>query len=108
MASSTTADRVREQASEKISETATKAREKASNIASRMQDAGSQAAQTAQDRLSQLRESASEYYEQGRQRLQAMGQTVQGQITESPMTSVLIAAGLGVLLGVMGVMIVRR
>jgi ElaB/YqjD/DUF883 family membrane-anchored ribosome-binding protein len=105
MASSSTADRVKEQVNDKISETASKAREKTSDVTSRLQEAGSQAAQMAQDSLSQLRDSASEYYEQGRQRLQTMGKRVQGQIVEAPMKSVLIAAGLGF---VIGFLVMRR
>ena len=47
----------------------------------------------------QGRERATEYYEQGRQRAMEMEQNLESYIREQPVKAVLIAAGVGCLLG---------
>jgi ElaB/YqjD/DUF883 family membrane-anchored ribosome-binding protein len=48
-----------------------------------------------------LRDQASEYYERGRDMAQQWEQNLEGYIQEQPIKSILIAAGVGLLLGVL-------
>lgn len=75
-----------------------------------LRDVGSQLRDQAQQQFGQVRDQASqyyeqgrdravEYYEQGRQRAMEMEQNLENYIREQPVKSVLIAAGVGCLLG---------
>jgi len=55
---------------------------------------GTQVRDTAQ----QVSKTASDYYEQGREQLEDVGQSLEEYIREKPVQSVLMAAGLGMLL----------
>jgi ElaB/YqjD/DUF883 family membrane-anchored ribosome-binding protein len=46
-------------------------------------------------------DTAAEYYEQGREQLESMGQSLEAHIREKPLQSVLLAAGLGMLLALL-------
>src|SRR5438094_655821 len=52
-------------------------------------------------RYNQLRDQASQYYDQGRQRAQEWEESLENYIHEKPLQAVLIAAGVGVLLGLL-------
>ena len=52
-------------------------------------------------RYGQLRDQATDYYEQGRQRATEMEQSLEQYVHEKPIQSLLIAAGVGMLLGVL-------
>jgi len=58
------------------------------------QAVGTQVRDTAQ----QVSKAASDYYEQGREQLEYVGQSLEEHIREKPLQSVLMAAGLGMLL----------
>ena len=73
--------------------------EKASQVQEKLRSMGSQVRDTAQETASQLRDRASEYYEYGRERAREWEQDLEGFVRERPIQSVLIAAGLGMVLG---------
>jgi len=66
-----------------------------------LRDAGSQIRDAATEKVSQLRDQAGEYYEQGKQRAQEWEQGLEEYIREKPVQSLLIAAGVGMLLGIL-------
>ena len=78
---------------ENLQEVGTKARDVA-------QQAAGQVREVAQERLGQLRDTAEEYYQMGRDRATDLERTIEERIREKPLNSVLMAAGLGVLLGI--------
>ena len=49
----------------------------------------------------QVRDQATEYYEQGRQRAMEMEQTLEQYVHDKPIQSLMIAAGVGMLLGML-------
>ena len=63
-------------------------REKAQELGAKAQGLGTQAT-----------ELASEYYQQGREQVLALEQAVEAQIRDKPIQSLLIAGGVGLLLG---------
>jgi len=67
----------------------------------RMQEQGREIAQRAQDLATQGKEAATEYYEQGRERVQEWQQQLEHQVREKPLQSLLIAAGIGLLIGLL-------
>ena len=48
-----------------------------------------------------MRDSATEYYEQGRQRAMEMEQSLEAYVQEKPIQALLMAAGAGLLLGML-------
>ena len=79
-------------------------------VGQQLRDAGAQLRDQATQQFGQIRDQASqyyeqgrdravEYYEQGRQRAMEMEQNLESYIREQPVKSVLIAAGIGCLLG---------
>jgi ElaB/YqjD/DUF883 family membrane-anchored ribosome-binding protein len=72
-----------------------------SEIAKDVQDMGHAARQMAAERVEQFRDSANEYLDQGKARAREFGETMQHQIQEQPMKSILIAGAVGFLLGVL-------
>ena len=67
----------------------------------RMQEQGREMSQRAQDLATQGKEAATEYYEQGRERVQEWQQQLERQVREKPLQSLLIAAGIGMLIGLL-------
>lgn len=64
-----------------------------------LKDMGDIAADTAKEAVGQMQENASAYYERGRDKVLQVQRTFDQFIREQPLTSVLIAAGVGLLLG---------
>jgi ElaB/YqjD/DUF883 family membrane-anchored ribosome-binding protein len=56
--------------------------------------------QKAQGNLESLTKAASDYVEQGQRKAQELGRSVSGKVQERPAAALLVAAGLGFLLGV--------
>jgi len=54
-----------------------------------------------QDIGTQVKETVTEYYEQGRENLQDLNQTMEAQIRARPIQALLVAGGIGVLLGLL-------
>lgn len=74
-------------------------REKAQEVGQGIRDIGEQARQAAREKYEHLREQAGEYYETGRQQAKEWEQSLEGYVREQPIKSLLIAAGVGLLLG---------
>ena len=76
-------------------------KDKASEVAQSLRDAGSNVTEKAREQYDNLRESASEYYDYGREQALEWQQQAEDYIREQPLKSVLIAAGVGIVLGVL-------
>jgi ElaB/YqjD/DUF883 family membrane-anchored ribosome-binding protein len=84
---------------ERVGEYAEQAQQRASETMQNIKEMGSQAKSMAQDQYERMRERAGDYYEQGRERAIELEHSLEGQIREQPMRSVLIAAAVGFVLG---------
>lgn len=71
----------------------------ASDIAKDIGDIGHSARQMATERAEQLRETANQYIDQGKLRAREFGETMQNQIQEQPIRSMLVAGAIGFVLG---------
>jgi ElaB/YqjD/DUF883 family membrane-anchored ribosome-binding protein len=72
---------------------------KATEVQQNIRDMGNQVRDVAQDKFNELRDSASAYYEQGRQRAQEWEQGLEDYVQQQPVKALLIAAGVGALIG---------
>jgi len=66
-----------------------------------MPETGKELRAQAQELMTQGQEVAAEYYEEGRQQVLAWQQQLENQVREKPLQSLLMAAGLGLLLGLL-------
>lgn len=66
-----------------------------------MQDAAQEVSNQVQDLARQGQEAAAEYYQQGREQVRAWQQQLEQQVREKPLQSLLVAAGIGLLLGLL-------
>lgn len=64
-----------------------------------VQEFGGIARDVAQEKLEHLRDSAADYKDQGRDKVQKVERTIEQFIQDRPLKTVLIAAGVGLLLG---------
>lgn len=64
-----------------------------------LKELGSRASEMAQEKLEQMRAGADEWAEEGRERVEEMEQSVERYIAEHPIKSMLIAAGVGLIVG---------
>ena len=76
-----------------------KAQEAGAQVRDKAQEAGAQVRDKAQEMVRQGEETASDYYQQGRQQMEAVENTLEDGIRAKPLQSVFIAAGIGMLLG---------
>ena len=76
-----------------------KLRDKLSETRDNIADMGHLAKETVQDKLHEFKERASESYDDGKQKLHQFEESMARTVRESPMKSVLIAAGVGLALG---------
>ena len=76
-------------------------RDKASEVSQNIRDIGGQVRDAASEKYTQLRDQASDYYNQSRETAQQWEQSVEGFVQEKPLQAVLLAAGVGLLLGLM-------
>lgn len=85
-------------------------KEKASQVAQNLRDTGSQLRDKAQEQMNNLKDSAgeyyqqgrdmaSQYYEQGREMATEWEQNLENYVREQPIKSLLIAAGVGCVIG---------
>jgi ElaB/YqjD/DUF883 family membrane-anchored ribosome-binding protein len=72
---------------------------KARTVVQDFQELGGMARDMAQEQVAQLRAGASGYYEDGRDKVQQVERSVEQFIRQQPLKSLLIAAGIGMLLG---------
>jgi ElaB/YqjD/DUF883 family membrane-anchored ribosome-binding protein len=73
--------------------------EQASAVSKDIQGMGSIAKDVAHEKFEELQENASAVYEQGRNQVRDATRTLERFIEEQPLTSILIAAGVGMFLG---------
>jgi ElaB/YqjD/DUF883 family membrane-anchored ribosome-binding protein len=76
-------------------------RDKAAEVGQNLRDMGSQMRDAASEKYSKLREQAGQYYTQGRDAAQQWEQSLENYIQEKPLKAVAIAAGVGLLLGLL-------
>ncbi len=74
-------------------------REKSSDIKQSLADMGSAAKQVAQEQYEGVRDTVSTYYDQGRERAMEFEQSLERRIQDRPISSVLVATGIGFLIG---------
>jgi ElaB/YqjD/DUF883 family membrane-anchored ribosome-binding protein len=73
--------------------------DRASTIAQDFHEVGDAARRIATDSVEAMRETAHECLDEGRDRARHLGDSVQAKVQEQPVKALLIAAGLGFLLG---------
>jgi ElaB/YqjD/DUF883 family membrane-anchored ribosome-binding protein len=78
-----------------------KAQTAGQEVASRLQEAGQEISHQAQRLGAQGQAAASDYYQQGRDQAVVWQEQLEQQIREKPIQSLLIAGGVGVLLGIL-------
>lgn len=66
-----------------------------------MQETGKEMRNQAQELMKQGKDVAAEYYEEGRNQVLAWQQQLETQVREKPLQSLLIAAGVGLLFGLL-------
>jgi ElaB/YqjD/DUF883 family membrane-anchored ribosome-binding protein len=76
-------------------------RETAGQMAGQIRDMGSQVRDAATQQYDQDRDSATEYYQQGRDKAMELQHQVEDYVREQPIKAVLMAAGIGALLGIL-------
>jgi ElaB/YqjD/DUF883 family membrane-anchored ribosome-binding protein len=76
-------------------------KETAAQVGENLRNLGGQVREQATQQYEQLRDQASDYYEQGRQRAMEVEQSLEQYVHEKPIQSLLIAAGVGMLLGIL-------
>lgn len=65
------------------------------------QDTGQEVSHKVQEIAQQGQEAAAEYYQQGREQVLAWQRQIEHQVREKPIQSLLVAAGLGLLFGLL-------
>lgn len=78
-----------------------KAQEAGREVAGKFQEAGQEVARQAQRLGAYGQTAASDYYQQGRDQAAVWQEQLEQQIREKPIQSLLIAGGVGVLLGIL-------
>ena len=76
-------------------------RQSAAQVGQNLRDLGGQVRETATQQYDQLRQQANDYYEQGRQRAMEYEQNLEQYVQEKPIQALLMAAGVGMLLGIL-------
>jgi ElaB/YqjD/DUF883 family membrane-anchored ribosome-binding protein len=71
------------------------------DVRDKVQQTGRELSQKAQELGEQGKEIAAEYYQQGREKALAWERELEGHIREKPLQSLLIAGGIGLLLGLL-------
>ena len=64
-------------------------------------ETGQEPRDQAQELIAQGKQAAAEYYEEGRNQVLAWQQQLENQVREKPLQSLLMAAGVGLLLGLL-------
>ena len=79
--------------------------DKPQTLGTQIQNVGTQVKETVQDMGTQAKETmqaaGTQVYEQGRKSLQDLNRTIEGQIRQRPLQALLVAGGIGVLLGLL-------
>ncbi len=86
---------------DKAEEMGTHIRHRAEEIGSQLRGKAQDMSTQAQELGTQAKETVSEYYEQGRETIRTLPKTMEAQIRARPLEAVLVAAGVGLLLGLL-------
>jgi ElaB/YqjD/DUF883 family membrane-anchored ribosome-binding protein len=86
---------------DKVQEGVAQVRDKTQELGDQAKELGVQAQQAAKELGVQAQQAAVEYYQQGREGLVDLQHTIEAQIHEKPVQSLLIAGGIGLLLGLL-------
>jgi len=97
------------QVKETVQDMGTYVKETAQNVGTQVKEtvqaAGTQVKDTVQDMGTQAKETmqaaGTQVYEQGRESLQDLNRTIEGQIRQRPLQALLVAGGIGVLFGIL-------
>jgi ElaB/YqjD/DUF883 family membrane-anchored ribosome-binding protein len=76
-------------------------KESAQQVQENLRSIGSQAKDAANEKFNDLKQQANDYYDQGRERAQEWEQGLEQYVQEKPIQSLLIAAGVGLVLGML-------
>ena len=76
-------------------------KDSAQQVTQNLRSIGSQARDAANEKFNDLKQQANDYYDQGRERAQEWEKTLEDYVQEKPIQSLLIAAGVGLVLGVL-------
>jgi ElaB/YqjD/DUF883 family membrane-anchored ribosome-binding protein len=76
-------------------------KDSAAQVGENLRDMGGQVKDAAKEQYERLRDQASEYYEHGREQAREWQHNLESYVQEKPVKSLLIAAGVGVLLGML-------
>jgi ElaB/YqjD/DUF883 family membrane-anchored ribosome-binding protein len=76
-------------------------RDKAAQVTENLRDLGGQVRDAAREKYENLSEEARAYYEHGKDKAHEWEEGIESYVREKPLRAVLIAAGVGVLLGVL-------
>lgn len=90
-----------EKAGDEAQNAADTLRDTASQVKDNLRDLGSQVRTAATDQYDHLRQQATDYYSEGRARAEDFEHSLESYVQEKPIQSLLIAAGVGVLMGVL-------
>lgn len=74
-------------------------REQVSAVTEDIQEMGAIARDAVQEKFEHMQENASEFYDQGRDTARKTARSLEQYVAERPLTCILIAGGLGLLLG---------
>ncbi len=86
---------------ETASGSAAKVSESVGNIGRDLRDLGSSVKHAAAEECEHLRERTEDYFDRGRERARDFERGIEGYIQEQPLKSVLIATGVGLLIGIL-------
>jgi ElaB/YqjD/DUF883 family membrane-anchored ribosome-binding protein len=70
-------------------------------VATNLRDMGSQVRDAASEKYENIKETASEYYQAGRDKAAQWENQIEDYVREQPIKSLLMAAGVGILLGIL-------
>ena len=76
-------------------------RDTAQQVGQQVRERAQQVRDQATEKYEQLRDQASQYYDMGRQRAEQIEGDLESYVREQPVKSLLIAAGVGLLLGIL-------
>ncbi|HEX4128923.1 MAG TPA: hypothetical protein VHZ24_02690 [Pirellulales bacterium] len=93
------AEEVRHDVQGRVQDAAQAFQDKASEAAGQARDAAHKAREYVHDQAEHLRDAASDYLQEGRSRAMEFGETVEDQIRQQPLRAVLIAAAVGLVVG---------
>jgi ElaB/YqjD/DUF883 family membrane-anchored ribosome-binding protein len=91
--------RVQDQAADLGNDVANKVRDKAAEVTQNLRDIGNQVSETAQQKYGEAKDRATDYYNKSRETAQEWEQSLESYVQEKPLQAVLIAAGVGLILG---------